>query len=171
MAERERVPCRLYVRSKDITKFGATVDCKGCVASLRGVGGLPHSDSCRNQLTEEVAREDEGNRVQRGRQRDLEFYEKATRDTDEAGTKRENEEHELDQREAKRRNEEVPIMRDVDDEGRNPKRPAVGSADESRDTDETEGDVQMDLVDISSAAYEELADSGMQRASGGYERV
>ena len=43
----------------------------------------------------------------------------------------------------------------MDDEGRGQKRPAEGSADESRDTDETGGDVQMDLVDISLAAYEE----------------
>ena len=39
LEERERVPRRLYIRSKDITKFGATVDCKGCVATLRGAGG------------------------------------------------------------------------------------------------------------------------------------
>ena len=155
LEERERVPRRLYIRSKDITKFGATVDCKGCVATLRGAGGVPHSDSCRKRLTEEIARRDEGNRVQRARQRELEFYEKAIRDTDEGGTKRKNEEHDLDQREAKRRNEEVPIMRDVDHEGRGQKRPAEGSADESRDSNETEGDVQMDLVDISFAAYEE----------------
>ena len=131
------------------------MDCKGCVATLRGAGGVPHSDSCRKRLTEEIARGDEGNRVQRARQREFEFYEKAIRDTDEGGTKRKNEEHDLDQREAKRRNEGVPIMMDVDDEGRGQKRPAEGSADESRDTNETEGDVQMDLVDISFAAYEE----------------
>ena len=128
---------------------------KDVFAPLRGAGGVPHSDSCCKRLTEEIAQGDEGNRVQRARQRELEFYEKAIRDTDEGGTKRKNEEHDLDQREAKRRNEEVPIMRDVDDEGRGQKRPAEGSADESRDTNETEGDVQMDLVDISFAAYEE----------------
>ena len=52
--------------------------------------------------------------MQRARQRELEFYEKAIRDTDEAGTKRKNEEHELDPREAKRRNEEALIMRGVE---------------------------------------------------------
>ena len=93
--------------------------------------------------------------MQRARQRELEFFEKAIRETDEGGTKRKNEEHDLDHWEAKRRNEEVPIMRHVDDEGRGQKRPAEGSADESPDTNETEGDVQMDLVDISFAAYEE----------------
>ena len=41
------------------------------------------------------------------------------------------------------------------------KRPAEGSADESRDTDETEGDSQVDLVDICFAAYEECGGLGM----------
>ena len=70
-------------------------------------------------------------------------------------------EDELDQREAKRRNEEAPIMRDVEDEGRGQKRSAEGSADKSRDTDETEGDVQTDLVDISFATYVEYGGSRM----------
>ena len=38
LALEERAPRRLHIRSKDITKFGDTVDCKGCVATLRGAG-------------------------------------------------------------------------------------------------------------------------------------
>ena len=58
-------------------------------------------------------------------------------------------------REAKRRTEEAPIMGDVGDAGCRQKRPAEGTADESRDTVEAEGDVQVNLVAISFAAYEE----------------
>ena len=72
--------------------------------------------------------------MQRARQRELEFHEKAIRDTDEAGTKRKNEEHELDQREAKRRDEEAPIMRDVEDVVRAQKRPAEGEVQTSHAT-------------------------------------
>ena len=38
---RELVPRRLYIRAKEITKFAATVDCKACVATMRGAGGVP----------------------------------------------------------------------------------------------------------------------------------
>ena len=39
---------RLHIRSKDITKFGTTVNCRGCVATVRGAGGVPRSDSRRS---------------------------------------------------------------------------------------------------------------------------
>ena len=46
------VPRRLYIRAKDIERHGATSNCKGCIATLRGKGGVPHSDTCRKRLTE-----------------------------------------------------------------------------------------------------------------------
>ena len=39
--ERELVPRRHHIRS--------AVDCIGCVATLRGAGGVPHSDWCRRR--------------------------------------------------------------------------------------------------------------------------
>ena len=44
--DRRPVPRRLYIRAKDIERHGATPNCKGCIATLRGEGGVPHSDTC-----------------------------------------------------------------------------------------------------------------------------
>ena len=71
------VPRRLYIRAKDIERHGATSNCKGCIATLRGEGGVPHSDTCRKRLTEEIEKSAEGARAKRARQRELEFYERA----------------------------------------------------------------------------------------------
>ena len=76
------VPRRLYIRAKDIERHGATSNCKGCIATLRGEGGVPHSDTCRKRLTEEIEKSDEGARAKRARQRELEFYERAIMESD-----------------------------------------------------------------------------------------
>ena len=52
------VPRRMYIRAKDIERHGATSNCKGCIATLRGEGGVPHSDMCRKRLTEEIEKSD-----------------------------------------------------------------------------------------------------------------
>ena len=64
-----RVPRRLYIRAKDIERHGATSNCKGCIATLRGEGGVLHSDTCRKRVTEEIEKSDEGARAKRARQR------------------------------------------------------------------------------------------------------
>ena len=76
------IPRRLYIRGKDIERHGATVNCKGCIATLRGQGGVPHTDTCRKRLTDEIGKSDEGERVKRARQKELEFYEQAIKDSD-----------------------------------------------------------------------------------------
>ena len=83
------IPRRVGIRAKDIERYGATVNCKGCMARLRGEGGVPHSELCRKRLTEEIEKGDEGDRVKRARQRELEFYERAFR-TNESEAKRKN---------------------------------------------------------------------------------
>ena len=75
--DKSPVPRRLYIRAD-----GATSNCKGCIATLRGEGGVPHSDTCRKRLTEEIEKSDEGARAKRARQRELEFYERATMESD-----------------------------------------------------------------------------------------
>ena len=37
------IPHRLYIKARHIERHGATVNCKGCVATLRGQGGVPHT--------------------------------------------------------------------------------------------------------------------------------
>ena len=76
------VPRRLYIRAKDIERHGATSNCKGCIATLRGEGEVPHSDTCRKRLTEEIEKSDEGARAKRARQRELEFHERAIMESD-----------------------------------------------------------------------------------------
>ena len=74
--EEEVVPRRLYLKSKDFEKHGITDGCKGCVAMLRGNRGIPHSESCRRRLTEEIAKTEEGKeRVRAAEQRVKEFRE------------------------------------------------------------------------------------------------
>ena len=53
--EREAVRRPIHIRSKDINNFGATANCRGCVATLSGSGSVPHPDSCRKRLTKEIA--------------------------------------------------------------------------------------------------------------------
>ena len=79
--ERRPIPRRVYIKARDIDKYGATINCKGCVATLRGQGGVPHTDACRRRLTEEIEKDDGGDRVKRARQREMEFYEQAIRDS------------------------------------------------------------------------------------------
>ena len=38
---------------------------------------MPHTDTCRKRLTDEIGKSDEGERVKRARQKELEFYEQA----------------------------------------------------------------------------------------------
>ena len=38
--DRRPVPRRLYIRAKDIDRHGVTPNCKGCIATLRGEGGV-----------------------------------------------------------------------------------------------------------------------------------
>ena len=73
---------RLYIKARDIERHGATVNCKGCVATLRGQGGVPHTDTCRKRLTDEIEKGHDGERVKRARQRELDFYEHVIKDSD-----------------------------------------------------------------------------------------
>ena len=78
------VPRRLYIRAKDIERHGATSNCKGCIATLRGEGGVPHSDTCRKRLTEEIVLRAQGpsvlgRRVGVLKARDQESYHQAKR--------------------------------------------------------------------------------------------
>ena len=75
--ETRPIPRRLYIRTQDIERHGATVNCKGCVATLRGQRGIPHTEACRKRLTDEIEQCDEGDRVKCARRREIEFYEHA----------------------------------------------------------------------------------------------
>ena len=85
--DRRPVPRRLDIRAKDIDRHGVTPNCKGCIATLRGEGGVPHSDTCRKRLTDEIEKSDEGARAKRARQRELDFYERAVMESDQAKRK------------------------------------------------------------------------------------
>ena len=80
--DRRPVPRRLCIRAKDIDRHGVTPNCKGCIATLRGEGGVPHSDTCRKRLTDEIGKSDEGARAKRARQGELDFYERAVMESD-----------------------------------------------------------------------------------------
>ena len=69
----------MYIRAKDIDRHGVSPNCKGCIATLRGEGGLPHSHTCRKRLTDEVEKSDEGPSA---RQMELDFYERAVMESD-----------------------------------------------------------------------------------------
>ena len=77
---RRPVPRRLYIRAKDIDRHGVTPNGKGCIATLRGEGGVPHSDTCRKRLTDEIEKRAQG--AKRARQRALDFYERTVMESD-----------------------------------------------------------------------------------------
>ena len=76
------IPRRLNIEARDIERHGATVNCKGCVATLRGQVGVPHTDTCRKRLTDEIEKGQDGERAKRARQRELDFYEHVIKDSD-----------------------------------------------------------------------------------------
>ena len=79
------IPRRLYIR---VTNDTVPLNCKGCTATLRVQGGEPHTDTCRKRLTDEIGKSDEGERVKRARQMELEFYEQAIKDSDQVAKRK-----------------------------------------------------------------------------------
>ena len=73
---------KIVHQSQNIDRHGVTPNCKGCIATLGGEGGVPHSDTCRKRLTDEIEKSDEGARAKRARQRELDFYERAVMESD-----------------------------------------------------------------------------------------
>ena len=81
--DREFVPRRLYIKSRDIEKYGVTPGCKGCVAVLRGGRGVPHSEACRMRLIEQISQSDEGRaRKEAAEQRQNEYFAKMMEQAD-----------------------------------------------------------------------------------------
>ena len=82
------IPRRLYIKATDIERHGATVNWKGCVATLRGQGGVPHTDTCRKRLTDEIEKGQDGERAKRARQRELDLYEYVIKDSGQVAKRR-----------------------------------------------------------------------------------
>ena len=80
--DKRPVSRRLYIRATDIDRHGVTPNCKGCIATLPGEGGVLHSDTCRKRLTDEIEKSDVGARAKRAPQRELDFYERAVMESD-----------------------------------------------------------------------------------------
>ena len=55
---------RLYIRKKDIIKYGATVGCEGCRAVVRGGVSRNHTEECRARIEKAIREEGEGNSAQ-----------------------------------------------------------------------------------------------------------
>ena len=51
-------PRRVYLRSKDVEKFGATPGCRGCRAVMSGTTAAGHSEACRARITSEMMNDD-----------------------------------------------------------------------------------------------------------------
>ena len=49
---------------------------------------MPHTDTCRKRLTDEIGKSDEGERVKRARRKQLEFYEQALKDSDQVAKRK-----------------------------------------------------------------------------------
>ena len=89
-AEGVATPRRLAIRVGDIHDHGATAGCKGCVATLRGARGVPHTEACRTRLTKAIL---EGggtgrDRAEAANKRELEFYEAVLRESDDKRRKK-----------------------------------------------------------------------------------
>ena len=87
--EDELIPRRLYIKTKDIEKFGATERCKGCVAILRGGQRVAHSEACRKRLTEAIAESEEGQaRIEAAENRALEYQDRILEAREQQGQKK-----------------------------------------------------------------------------------
>ena len=62
---------------------------------------MPHSESCRKRLTEEIEKGDGSDRVKRARERELEFYERALKDSDQVSKRKAGETGEGDSKKKK----------------------------------------------------------------------
>ena len=51
-AEPERQVRRLYIKAKDVMKYGATAGCEGCRAAVRGGESRGHTEECRTRITQ-----------------------------------------------------------------------------------------------------------------------
>ena len=69
--DRAPIPRRLYIRSKDIGKYGATSEYSGCVATMCGVGHVLHTDSCRDRVTKKIDKGEEGDGMKRVKPREV----------------------------------------------------------------------------------------------------
>ena len=49
---------RVYLRSKDVEKFGATPGCWGCRAVMSGATAAGHSEACRARITSKMTNDD-----------------------------------------------------------------------------------------------------------------
>ena len=80
----DKVPLRMYVRSKDIEKYGPSSGCPGCRALLRGGRTQTHSDECRTRVMKEIEESgDVDNRIKAQRLKETEFMEEVLRKSDE----------------------------------------------------------------------------------------
>ena len=82
------IPRRLYSKARDIERHGATVNCKGCVATPREQGRVPHTDTCRKRLTNKIEKRLDGERAKRARQRELDFFEHMIKDSDQVAKRK-----------------------------------------------------------------------------------
>ena len=86
----ESVPRQLYVRTKDIQKYGVTDGCPGCRAWALGRKTQTHSARCRERISEALQGSDEGQvRLQAQRARENQYFEQAFRKSEQSrGQKR-----------------------------------------------------------------------------------
>ena len=58
------------------------------MATLRGQGRVPHTETCRKRLTVEIEKGQDGERATRARQRELDFYEHVIKDFDQVAKRK-----------------------------------------------------------------------------------
>ena len=59
------VPKRVYIGREDLEKFGYTVNCRGCIAILKGTGRQAHSEACRKRMETELKGTTKGKAVEK----------------------------------------------------------------------------------------------------------
>ena len=67
--ENEETIRRLYIRKRDVQKYGFTPGCEGCTAVSRGGVSRNHTEECRNRIEKAMKEEGDGNRAQQAEDR------------------------------------------------------------------------------------------------------
>ena len=67
--ERRESMRRLYIRRKDVEKYGYTEGCEGCKRMRAGMSAKPHTQECRTRMEEAMKEDEEGRKVLEAAQR------------------------------------------------------------------------------------------------------
>ena len=131
---------RLYIRKKDVLKYGATVGCEGCRAVVRGGVSRNHTEECRTRIEKAIREEGEGNRAQQAEDRvNKRLYKEMEKEMERANKAKEEEATKKAKEEEATKEEATKKRKEADEEEEDEaKRQRIQEEEESKKRQDTE---------------------------------